>query len=461
MLDAYAWFASRRGITRETLDAFGVVVDDEGVIRYPYPEDAVKHRKGLEKDEEGGRRFWWSPPTAAGQVPFLPPDFEPRERMLLVEGESDAMALWQNIPDELRDKVSVVGLSGTGSWAKAIRDKGGVDKLFGPAKRVFVLFDRDDPYENADGAASVERAWGEIKIDLGRKARRVILPQGINDVAEFFERYDWAALQVLLKKAAAPIRHYPRLDLSRKAPPTDWLVEDFLVRGEVTVIAADSGVGKSILMQSLSLAIAGGAKDWLELLVKAHGTAMYVDEEQSPQLAMQRLVALASTKENVLETLPANLARNLDYINYAGVDLAREPEKLLEEALDIEPALIVIDSQSRVALGIEENSNTEISQLYRRAFVPLARETNAAVVVIHHATKDGRGTRGAGAIKAASDQTIEIRAAEDKAGQLTGTLNIFPSKPRRKTAYLKARIVGEIEKEGWVRVERAEEDDPF
>lgn len=447
--EAGRWFEARRGIRPETLEAFGVESAGEETVSFPYPGGARKYRKGFEKEE---RRFYWDPPTQAGQVPFLPPGFEPGSYMFLLEGETDTMAAWQHAPSAMKPRI--VGLSGLNAWKDRY-----AEELFGAAKRVFVLFDNDDPYSPAQEQG--DKSWAKIKRALGKKARRVVLPQGIEDVAELLMQYDWAALQALLKRADEPVRNYPRLDLTKPVPDTDWLVEDLLVRSEVTVIAADAGVGKSMMMQSLALAVAGGEAKWLGLAVKKQGRVMFVDEENSAQLAMQRLTALASTEQKAIETLPREIRDNLEYIWYAGVDLAHEPEKLLEDALEVEPELIVIDSQSRVAIGVEENSNTDISSLYRRGFIPLARDTGAAVVVIHHTPKGSRGPRGAGAAKAAADQAIEIVAAEDKAGAATGTLNIFPSKPRRRTAHLKARIVGDIEHDGWVRVERVEEVEPF
>lgn len=444
-MDAVAWFDARRGIRKETLGAWGIAVED-GVIKFPYPGGATKYRKGLEKDD-GDRKFWWDPPTQAGQVPFLPPDFAPRERMILVEGESDTLALWQNIPADLRDKVSVVGLSGVGSWKERY-----AEELFEDAKRVFVILDRDDPYENPNGAESVERGWGKIRAALGRKARRVILPQGINDVAEFFQRYDWAALQVLLKKANEPVRHYPRLDLDKPVPDTDWLVEDFLVSQEPTLLVGDGGVGKSFITMSLALAVAGGDEKFLGLPVKKHGRVLYVDEENSADLVLQRLNALGMEKRH---------KENLDYIWYAGVDLLNEPEKLLEEALDAEPVLLVVDSLSRVALGAEENSNTEMNMLLRKGIVPLARDTGAAVLVVHHTSKEGGKSRGASGIRNAADQEIAVVRAKDQDGHETGVLNIFPSKPRRKGSTLHARLTGDMEKDGFVRVERAKENAAF
>jgi len=361
------------------------------------------------------------------------------------------MAAWQALPDNLRDKVSIVGLSGTGSWRKAITEKGGVESIFGPAKRVFVVFDRDDPYENPTGAKSVETAYQQIRADLGRKARRVVLPQGINDVAEFFQRYDWAAFQVLLQRAAEPVRHYPRLDLSRPAPDTDWLVEDLLVANEATVLAGDGGVGKSFITMALALAITGGDESFLGLPIKRHGRVLYVDEENSASLVLQRLNALGLNERH---------RENLDYIWYAGVDLLHEPEKLLEEAMDSEPVLVVVDSLSRVAVGAEENSNDAMTALMRKGVVPIARDTGAAVLLVHHTDKAGSGPRGASSIRNSADQVISIVAAESK-GVKTGTLNIFPSKARRLTRPIQARLDGDIEEDGYVRVVPAEGSQPF
>lgn len=434
----------------------------------PYPEGLTKRRWSREKDnpfglEKEGRAFTWRDqnggPTGAGQVPFLPPDFEPGQYMVVFEGETDTMAAWQAAPAAMKPRI--VGLSGADAWAK-MRERGYVERLFADAKRVFVVMDNEDPYQSPEAAASVERGWKALREDLGKRARRVTLPQGINDVAEFFMQYDWAAFQALLKRADTPIRNYPRLDLSKPVPDTEWLVEDLLVAKEVTVLAADSGVGKSMIMGSLAVAIARGDKAWLGKKIARHGKVMVVDEEQSAQLAMQRLAALASSETERFNTLPANVRDNLEYIWYAGVDLVNEADKLLEDALEVEPVLIVIDSQSRVALGVEENDNTEMSALYRRSLVPLARETGAAVVVIHHTASDNAGKpRGATAIKAAADQVISIIAAEAKGGVKTGTLNIFPSKPRRITTHLQARLVGDIEKDGWIRVEAPDEEDPY
>lgn len=438
---AARWFEDRRGIKPETLEAFGVTAEGETIV-YPYGA-AKKYRKGLEAE---GRKFWWDPPAASGSLPFLPPDFEgSNDWVILVEGETDTMATWQNLPDDLRSKVTVIGLSGVGAWEKTFREQSQrMDSVFGRVKRVFVVFDREDPYENPNGAAAVDTAWGKIRADLGRKARRVILPQGINDLAEFFQRYDWAALAVLLKKANEPVRHYPRLDLTQPVPDVKWVVENLLVGHESHVLAADGGTGKSWFCQALALAVAGGAETFLGLPVKRHGPVLYVDEEQSADLVLQRLNALGYDPEK---------HRDLEYISFGGVDLLNEPHLLLEEATEIEPTLIVIESLSEVSVGGDENDNSAMTQLMRHGIKPLARQSGAAVVITHHTTKDGNGVRGAGAIRNAVDQAISMKAAEGTNGAQTGNVIIFPNKSRRQGAHLSMRVSGNMNAGERVEVE--------
>jgi RecA-family ATPase len=218
------------------------------------------------------------------------------------------------------------------------------------------------------------------------------------------------------------------------------------------VLAGDGGVGKSFITMALALAVAGGDDTFLGRKLLTHGPVLYVDEENSEGLVLQRLNALGYDNDTH--------SKNLEYIWYAGVDLLNEPEKLLEEALEVEPVLVVIDSLSRVTLGAEENSNPDMTRLMRGGVIPIARDTGAAVLLVHHTDKQGSGPRGASAIRNSADQVISVVAAEGKGGIKTGKLNIFPSKPRRLMSTLQAEIVGDIENDGWARVERVEEEEP-
>lgn len=433
------WFKLHRGISRETLEAFGITTDGRDLV-FPYGDGIEKRRFSKSPDDQFGlflkdeRVFVWrdtdgNPVGKGNQRPFLPPNFVCQPWMILAEGESDTMAAWQAAQGQ--EKVGVAGLSGLNAYKDEY-----TDGLFADAAFVFVAIDNDDPYENPTAASQGDKEWEKIRKSLGHKARRVRLPQGCKDLAEFFKQYSWAAIMVLLEAAAEPRRHYPRLDLTKPAPPTNWLVDRLFVHGEATVLVGNGGVGKSFFTQKLALAVAGGESTFLGLDVKSGGPVLYVDEENGQDLVRQRLAAFGINDQQ---------KKNLEYIWYAGVDLANEPELLLEEALDIRPQLIVIDSLSRVAIGMDENSNTDMTKLIRHGIIPLARDTGACVVFVHHTTHENKDrARGAGAIRNSADQAITLREAV-KGGVSSGRVNVFPEKSRRMTASLGFRVVGWVE----------------
>ena len=450
--EAARWFEERRGIKRETLEAFGVKdyvtpsgVEQPGAVVFAYPGG---FRRLRDLHAEGDGRFRWLEPTPKGRIPgFLPPNFKAGKNVFLVEGETDLMALYQNMPEGEGLRESIVAVPGLPQFPKHI------EELVKDARRVFVIYDNDKVgYDEDKGQVVLEKpasqiGWEKVKEKLGRKARRVILPPGIKDVAEFFQEYSWEAFAVLLRRAAEPVRHYKRLDLGQRVPDVKWLVEDLLVSYEAHVLGGDGGSYKSWFCQALALSVAGSDNTFVGLPITRHGRVLYVDEEQSADLVLQRLTALGMTEEH---------RQNLEYLWWAGVDLANEPEKLLEEALDLEPELIVIESLSRVAVGVEENSNTEMTRLLKQGIVPLARESGAAVLVTHHTDKDGARIRGAGSIRNAADQTIGIKKADGP-----HVVNIFPDKPRRELRYINAQLVGSMKAGEPVRWALAEEGMPF
>jgi RecA-family ATPase len=212
-----------------------------------------------------------------------------------------------------------------------------------------------------------------------------------------------------------PGRNYQPLNLFAPVPPIDWVVENIVVAGEATLLVADGGAGKSFFAMALSLAVTGG-EPFLGNPVKP-GRVMYVDEEGSPDLALQRLEQLGAT---------AAQKRNLDYLNFVGVDLVRYPDKLIHDVQATSPVLVVIDSHAKVARMGEENSNNEMGRVWDDGFLKIARDTRAAVLVIHHTSAYG-SSRGATQIRNSADQVLTMKKNDD------GTQTVYASKPRRLT----------------------------
>lgn len=88
---------------------------------------------------------------------------------------------------------------------------------------------------------------------------------------------------------------------------------------------------------------------------------------------------------------------------------ALDPEwrVLVELCARRRPALVVIDTQARVTVGIEENSNTEMGKVVDR-MEQLRGASEACVLLVHHTGHDGDRGRGATAVKGALQTELGV-----------------------------------------------------
>jgi hypothetical protein len=398
------WFETRRGIRRETLEAFGIETEDDGVT-IPYPDGAVKHRATLEK-VDGRHKMWFAPTCPDGQPPFLPPDYSGGKRQIVWEGETDTMAAWQAAPSDV--KPTILGMGGANAFGPKGFSPERIQALFGDAEHVFFPLDNEDPYEGNIAYETVERAWKQIREALGPKAHRVRLPGNVQDGCEFFSQFDWAAFEVLLEDAAKPSYHFKALDLTGDPPEYDWLVDNFLAKGDIALLIGDGGVGKSWITMDLSCHMAAEKDDWLGMALDGV-KVMTVDQENPEVTVRQRLHSLGLRDAH---------APNMRYVWYQNVLLDNQEQvtKLYDDVSTFNPDLLVIDSLSRVHLR-NENANEEMNPLINGAIYPLARQLGVTVVMIHHVAKAG-GSRGATAIRNAADLCLDISNSEDETWQI-------------------------------------------
>ena len=116
---------------------------------------------------------------------------------------------------------------------------------------------------------------------------------------------------------------------------------------------------------------------------------------------------------------------------------ARGPEwdTLIEAMRRLQPALIVIDTQARVSVGVEENSNTELGIVVER-MDDLRRATEACVLVIHHTGHIGEHGRGASAAKGALQSEMHVSKKGDNAKNIIVTMKVGKQKDDEEGADL-------------------------
>lgn len=109
-----------------------------------------------------------------------------------------------------------------------------------------------------------------------------------------------------------------------------------------------------------------------------------------------------------------------------------EWDTLIEAMRRLQPQMIVIDTQARISVGVEENSNTEVGVVIER-IEELRRATQACVLVIHHTGHVGEHGRGASSAKGALQSELHVSKKGDNAKNIVVTVKVGKQKDDEET----------------------------
>ncbi|WP_407553106.1 AAA family ATPase [Streptomyces sp. Pv4-95] len=107
--------------------------------------------------------------------------------------------------------------------------------------------------------------------------------------------------------------------------------------------------------------------------------------------------------------------------------MSPEWDTLIEAMHRLSPALIVIDTQARVSVGVEENSAKELGLVVDR-MEQLRAATEACVLVIHHTGHVGEHGRGSSSAKGALQSELHVSKKGDDARNTIVTMKIGKQK---------------------------------
>lgn len=163
----------------------------------------------------------------------------------------------------------------------------------------------------------------------------------------------------------------------------DWLIEDFIPRGTINFISAQSGIGKSRLSMQLAYACATGGK-FLEWDIKDSLKSMYVSLEMDGPMLKHFSKGLAKGKE---------VTPNWDNLLMVpvGESIALEDSDFFERLIkEYEPDVMFIDALGSLTLeAIDEENAKAINNKLKS----LNKRYGITFVIIHHNRKDGQATK--------------------------------------------------------------------
>lgn len=376
--------------------------EDRGsiVAQYDYTDEngqLLARKTRWEKTVEGKKKktFTWSHPAGQGfqsgrngmAVPYRLPELVKAETVFLCEGEKDV------------DNLTAQGLAATCSPDGAGAGSKWRDTYtpYFAGKTVYILQDNDDvgkkfaQYE----AEKLSPVAQEVKV-LDLTALWPGLPEhgDISDVMEHLGATQALAdLLELADKAPgwepSPPEKSPFLssfhtlsDFTEEEP--SWLVEGWIPEGQITLLAADGGTGKTTLWCNLVAALSSGRPCLLDSpgVKREPLKVAFFSTEDSVKKKLKRQLRQAGANEgNILTT---------DFSSGGG-DALRElklgSDRLREVIANFRPALCVFDPiqgflPSRVNMGSRNEMRDCMAPL-----IALGEEFGTAFFIVCHTNK--------------------------------------------------------------------------
>lgn len=203
------------------------------------------------------------------------------------------------------------------------------------------------------------------------------------------------------RDARSPIQIMDREAL-RAMPRSQPLIAGWLGRGQTARLYGPPGAGKSFAAIEMSACIAHG-RPWHGYATH-RGEVVYFAVEDAEGVALRlRAWELHHQVEHQVHVVSTPIQMNVPTVHRV---LAAVRAYFGERRL----AMIVLDTQAMVTIGMDENSAQDMG-IFVEAVKLLAAETGATVLTVHHSGVKGGRARGSTSVRGAMDVEIEASMA--------------------------------------------------
>jgi AAA domain/Primase C terminal 2 (PriCT-2) len=245
--------------------------------------------------------------------------------------------------------------------------------------------------EAGDLGVSIASGSEEFE-DLSTQAGSSTVKQS-NDVAP-----DTSGEQKTIRYLIEPAHQFAVLE------PTPWIIKGLLPRGEFSMLAGQSGDGKSFTALQMAYHVTTGIA--FENRKCHRSRVLYLAAEGSSGMR-KRLLAMAKHHDIDLSTLPLDILRAAPNMlqRTDAIDLAKA--MLADRGFGFY-SLIIVDTFAQVVPGGNENAAEDMGKALAN-LKGIHQATGATVLVVHHIGKDAsKGARGWSGLFAAADSVIEV-----------------------------------------------------
>lgn len=333
------------------------------------------------------------------------------DEIWVAEGEKDVLAL------VAAGVQATCCPGGAGKWGKVREDC--LDAFLGAS--VVVVADKDEPGRRhaeqvRDSLASIASAVRIVEAAEGKDAADHLtaghpLEQFVQVWPDPLPEYEAMLESALLDSEG----------LDALEPPTP-LIEKVLFLDSLAWLIGEPANGKSFVALDWAGHV-GTGQPWCGFPVR-QGTVIYVSPESPGGVRMRK------------QAWEAAMGRRMDNVLFLPLAVQAKTaghwQSFVRVAKRREAVLIILDTQARMTVGMEENSALDMGE-FVDALERLRAETNACVLVVHHKTRGAKNMRGSTALEGAASTIINsekdgptiILSADPKDGGKTKDLEPF------------------------------------
>ena len=176
-----------------------------------------------------------------------------------------------------------------------------------------------------------------------------------------------------------------------------WLIEDLWSDQAVGILGGEPKCCKSFLALDIALSVAAASPCLRRYAVRRPGPVVYFPAEDSLAIVRQRLDGWAAATGVALADLPLHVITAVSL----RLDLPADRLRLQQTLRVLKPVLLVLDPFIRLHQR-DENDASQMAPLL--GFLrQLQRQFHLAVVLVHHAKKDGASLRPGQALRGSSE----------------------------------------------------------
>lgn len=237
-----------------------------------------------------------------------------------------------------------------------------------------------------------------------------------------------------------------------KPPPREWIVPPLIPARNVTDLAGDGGVGKSLLALQLMVAMATGGT-WLGRPI-APAPTLYLSCEDEPSEIWRRLVGICEHAERPLAALVGHMhivdltvaeATELAELRNGEIHITSLMQRMVATVIETGAKLVVLDTRADVFAG------NEIDRAQVRFFVRHLRRVclqhDFAILMLSHPSLTGMATKTGQSGSTAWGNSVRSRLYLER----TAASGDAPPDPDLRVLGLKKANFGPLESEFTLR----------